>query len=331
MQSELDAEYVHLGRGSFELPARDLLPPLERYAHLAIDGEERLVGYVEASHGCVHRCRHCPVPAVYDGRIRIVGQDVVLADIARLVAIGARHITFGDPDFLNGVRHSLRIVRAMHARFPDLTFDCTTKVEHILEHERVWEELAGAGCLFVVSALEGVNDEILERLDKGHTTEQASRAIALLRAHGIEIRPSFLPYTPWTTLDDVLDILDFVAEHDLIGNVDPVQYTIRLLLPEGSLLLDHPELDAHLGPYDPELLTYTWTAADRKTDRLQVRLAALVAQSVAAGEPIATIFSRVRAAACEAAGRADGPARRPEPVLCGSVEARPRLTEPWFC
>ena len=105
---------VQLGRGSFELPARDLLPPLERYAHLAIDGEERLVGYVEASHGCVHRCRHCPVPAVYDGRIRIVGQDVVLADIARLVAIGARHITFGDPDFLNGVRHSLRIVRAMH-------------------------------------------------------------------------------------------------------------------------------------------------------------------------------------------------------------------------
>ena len=322
---------VHLGRGSFELPARDLLPPLERYAHLAIEGEERLVGYVEASHGCVHRCRHCPVPTVYDGRIRIVGQDVVLADIARLVAIGARHITLGDPDFLNGVRHSLRIVRAMHERFPDLTFDCTTKVEHILEHERVWEELAGAGCLFVVSALEGVNDEILERLDKGHTTEQASRAIALLRAHRIEIRPSFLPFTPWTTLDDVLDILDFVAEHDLIGNVDPVQYTIRLLLPEGSLLLDHPELEAHLGPYDPELLTYTWAAADRKTDRLQARLAALVGQSVAAGEPIATMFSRVRAAAYEAAGRADGPARRPEPVLCGSVEGRPRLTEPWFC
>ena len=255
----------------------------------------------------------------------------MLADIARLVAIGARHITFGDPDFLNGVRHSLRIVRAMHERFPDLTFDCTTKVEHILEHERVWEELAGAGCLFLVSALEGVNDEILERLDKGHTTEQASRAIALLRAHGIEIRPSFLPFTPWTTLDDVLDILDFVAEHDLIGNVDPVQYTIRLLLPEGSLLLDHPELEAHLGPYDPELLTYTWTAADPKTDRLQARLAALVGQSVAAGEPIATLFSRVRAAAYEAAGRADGPARKPEPVLCGSAEARPRLTEPWFC
>ena len=180
------------------LGSRHALPPLERYAHLALDGQERPVGYVEASHGCVHKCAHCPLPVIYDGRIRIVEGDVVLADIEQLVEMGARHITFGDPDFLNGVTHSLRVVRAMHERFPDLTFDCTTKVEHILEHAQVWPELAANGCLFVVSALECVNDEILARLDKGHSTEEASHAIALLREHGIEIRPSFLPFTPWT-------------------------------------------------------------------------------------------------------------------------------------
>jgi radical SAM superfamily enzyme YgiQ (UPF0313 family) len=194
-----DESLIQLGRGEFELPARDLLPPLERYAHLALGGDERLVGYVEASHGCVHRCRHCPVPPVYDGRIRIVGADTVMRDIARLVELGARHITFGDPDFLNGRRHSLRVVQAMHERFPDLTFDCTTKVEHILRDAELWPALAAAGCLFVVSALESVNDEILEWLDKGHTTEEAARAIALLREHGIEMRPSWMPFTPWTT------------------------------------------------------------------------------------------------------------------------------------
>jgi hypothetical protein len=69
-----DAErpIIHLQRGTFDPPARELLPGLERYACLAVGGEERLVGYVEASHGCVHRCRHCPVPTVYDGRIRVV-------------------------------------------------------------------------------------------------------------------------------------------------------------------------------------------------------------------------------------------------------------------
>jgi radical SAM superfamily enzyme YgiQ (UPF0313 family) len=325
--ADADAPIVRLERASFLAPARDLLPPLQRYARLAIDGEERLVGYVEASHGCVHKCRHCPVPVIYDGRIRIVQEDVVLEDIGRLVESGARHITFGDPDFLNGIRHSLRIVRAMHEQFPDLTFDCTTKVEHILEYPHIWEELAAAGCLFVVSALEGVNDEILERLDKGHTTEQAAEAIALLRLRGVEVRPSFLPFTPWTSLNDVADIVDFVAKHDLIGNVDPIQFAIRLLLPEGSLLLHDPELRARLGPYDAERLTYTWAAPNAQIDELQQRLASLISASVASDEPIRRTFARIRDQVYESAGRP----RPSEPLPAGSTEGRPRLTEPWFC
>ena len=322
-----DPAVVQLGRGDFAVPARELLPPLERYAHLAADGEERPVGYVEASHGCVHRCRHCPVPVIYDGRIRIVAAETVLDDIARLVEVGARHITFGDPDFLNGRRHSLAIVQRFHERFPDLTFDCTTKVEHILENAAVWPELKARGCLFVVSALESVNDAILERLDKGHTTRDAVEAIELLRAQDIEMRPSFLPFTPWTTLDDVIELLDFVAEQRLIGNVDPVQYSVRLLLPEGSLLLDQPDIQPHLGGYDAERLTYEWRAEDPRVDALQLRLAEIVERSATSGEPVSTTYMKVRTAALEAANRrVEGPL-----IMAGSVEGRPRLTEPWFC
>jgi len=318
---------IQLGRGGFRRPARRLLPPLEEYAHLALDGEERLVGYVEASHGCVHRCRHCPVPTVYDGRIRIVELETVIEDVAQLVSAGARHITFGDPDFLNGRRHSLAVAAAVHERFPDLTFDCTIKVEHVLEHADVWPALREAGCLFVVCALESVNEDILERLDKGHTVQEARAAIALLREHGIEVRPSWMPFTPWTTLEDLVELMDFVVEEDLIANVDPVQYAIRLLLPEGSLLLEHPDLQPHLGPYDAEGLGYTWTAADPRVDRLQARLSALVAE--AGDAPTATTFSRVRRAVLEAAGRPGIDEREAIPI--GSVEGRPRLTEPWFC
>jgi hypothetical protein len=243
--------------------------------------------------------------------------------------MGARHITFGDPDFLNGWRHSLAIVRALHERRPELTFDCTTKVEHVLEHAGVWEEMAASGCLFVVSALESVNDEILVRLDKGHTTAEAVLAIDLLREHGIETRPSFMPFTPWTTPRDVLEIVDFVAAHDLVANVDAVQYTIRLLVPEGSLLLEREDLREHLGPYEAERLSYPWRSADPAADRLQGRLSALVEQSAAALEATGVTFARIRAAVREATGAAGGP--EPEAITMGSTEGRPRLTEPWFC
>jgi radical SAM superfamily enzyme YgiQ (UPF0313 family) len=327
-------QVVHLGRGGFQLPARHLLPSLDRYARLSHAGTERVVGYTEASHGCVFRCRHCPVPTVYDGRTRIVSGDVVAGDIDQLVAAGAEHITFGDPDFLGGAQHALRVVRALHQRHPGITFDVTTKVELVLRHRPIWAELAEAGCLFVVSAVETLDDAILDRLDKGHTAADAAEAVEVLRAHGIELRPSLMPFTPWTTLDGLVELVDFVAEHDLVGNVDPVHYTIRLLLPEGSLLTDHPDLAPHLDRYDPEMLGWRWSAADPRVDRLQQELAALVEDHVARGEPIATTYLAVRQAVRRAAGLPTGD---DDPGLAAARRAaargadRPRLTEPWFC
>lgn len=319
---------IDLRRQPFHLPDRKGLPPLRRYAHLALGGEERLVGYVEASHGCAHRCRHCPVPVVYDGRTRRVPMDVVLDDVAQLVGKGARHITFGDPDFLNRWAHSMHVVSELHVRFPELTYDVTTKVEHVLKHSDLLGDLAGTGCLFVVSAYECVNDDILRFIDKGHTAAEAAEATSLLRLHGIEPRPSWLPFMPWTTVEDVADILEFVIRHDLIGNVDPVQYTIKLLIPQGSLMLDVPELEPYLGPYDASNLTYTWRAADGRTVGLQRRLAELVEAEQRQEKTVTEIFCDVRDAVLEAAGRR---ANDREPIPATSTEGRPRLTEPWFC
>lgn len=325
---------VQLHRSEGRVPVRELLAELGRYTRLAVAGEERLVGSVAASRGCAHRCRHCPVPVVYDGRTRLVGVEPVVEDVAQLVAMGARHLTFGDPDFLNGPHHSLRVVRAVHQAFPELTFDCTVKVEHILRHQDLWAEMASAGCLFVVSALESVNDDILARLDKGHTAVEAAQAVAVLRQHGIDLRPSLLPFTPWTTMADMVDLMDFVALHDLVGSVDPVHYSIRLLLPEGSLLLDRPDVRTHLGPYDPAQLTWTWKPVDPALDDLQASLAAIAEQAAADGAPLGATYLEIRRAVLAAAtGTAAGGAGGIPlvPVSTGPTEDRPRLTEAWFC
>jgi hypothetical protein len=315
---------VQLGRATARTggpaPARDLLPDLDRYARLAIHGEHRLVGSVEASRGCAHRCRHCPVPVVYDGRVRVADEDAVLADISELVGAGAQHINFGDPDFLNAPRHAMRVVRALHERHPDVTFDCTTKVEHVLEHRSLFGELGASGCVFVVSAFESVNDETLARLDKGHTAADAALAVRILRDDDIDVRPSFLPFTPWTTHDDMVQLLDFIAEHELVANVDPVQYTIRLLLPADSLLLTFPDLAPYLHAWDASRLTYTWSSADPSMDDLQRELASLVERSVERGDAITDTYAAVRAAVGA------------PPVDLGDVVTdRPHLTESWFC
>ena len=213
----------------------------------------------------------------------------------------------------------MKIVEMVHQRFPEITFDVTAKVSHLLRYRSLIPLLAEQGCLFVVSAFECVNDDILRYLDKGHTAADAARATELLRGQGIEVRPSWLPFTPWTTVEDVMDILDFVVDNDLAGNVDPVQYTIRLLIPEGSLMLRVPEIEPYLGPYDADNLTYTWRAADERTVALQNDLTQLVAS-----DQSSDIFAKVYRTVLDAAGDS-----RPVPKF--TAVAAPRLTEPWFC
>ena len=324
------APSVDLERHATRMPARKLLPPITEYTRLAVDGMEHPVGYVETTRGCVHTCRHCPVPIIYKGRIRIIDADVVLADIDQLVDQGAKHITFADPDFLNGVRHSMEIVRRLHRRHPHLTFDATVKVEHILEHVGLWDEFRNAGCLFVVSAFESVSENILRILDKGHTAADAVAAIHLLRRHGIEIRPSWMPFTPWTSPQDVRGILHFVRENDLIPNVDPVQYTIRLLVPHGSLLLNHPDMRPHLLDYDHQRLSYRWEPDDPRSDLLQLQLADIVEHGITTEASDLDTFGRLWDVVHQAAPLSTDHGT-PEFSSTASALARPRLTEPWFC
>ncbi|MCH6557442.1 MAG: B12-binding domain-containing radical SAM protein [Nitrospirae bacterium] len=314
---------------SVPLPSRDRLPMLEKYARLERDGEQRVVGYVEASRGCLHHCLHCPIVPVYHGRFFLIPEESVLEDIRRLVKSGATHITFGDPDFLNGPGHSLSILRAMHAEFPHLTFDFTAKIEHILKRRALFPDLATLGCVFVVSAVESFSDAVLARLEKGHTRADALAGVDIVRSAGITLRPSLVAFTPWTTLEDYLEMFEIVEAEDLIDAVDPVQYSIRLLLPPGSALLAKPEVKRFLEPLDQENFQYRWTHPDPRMDALHQSVTAAVEATAGTDEDPAVTFDRLRGLACAVADRQPA-----DSVLSNRGPARrrlPRLTESWFC
>ncbi len=259
---------VSLAKQRFVVPDRAGLPPLGAYAQLVTVGGTRRVGYTEASRGCRHLCRHCPVVPVYNGVFRVVQQDVVLEDIRRQVAAGAEHITFGDPDFFNGPGHAMAIVEGLHGEWPELTYDATIKVEHLLQHRDLLPRLRATGCVFVTSAVESLDDAVLERLAKGHTRANFEESLELMRAAGLPMAPTFIPFTPWTTRQSYREFLRGLVELGLAEQVSPIQMAIRLLIPEGSLLLKLPEVRGLIHPFDPRGLCYPWQNADPSIDRL---------------------------------------------------------------
>jgi radical SAM superfamily enzyme YgiQ (UPF0313 family) len=327
--AEAPQSTISLARQDFLVPDRSSLPPLSAYAYLTIDGERQTVGYTEASRGCKHLCRHCPIVPVYGGRFRIVGRDIVLADIRQQVEAGAQHITFGDPDFLNGPKHALAIVEALHDEFPELTYDATIKIEHLLKHAAVLDTLRETGCVLITSAVEAVDNETLEIYDKNHTREDFIAAVDLLRRAGIPLNATFVTFSPWTTLDSYLDLLALIAELGLVPNVTPVQYAIRLLIPEGSRLLELDSARDLVGPFDEEALYYPWAHPDSRVDKLYEDVRDAVQKGQAADETREAIYRRV----WDTAVRARGEERRPPPDTAVDVAQPtvPLLSEPWYC
>ena len=343
-ESGLGESGVSLARQTFRVPRREGLPALERYARLRVaPGEERIVGTTEATRGCKHLCRHCPIVPVYKGAFRVVGREVVLEDIRRQVAAGAQHITFADPDFLNGPAHGMAIARALHGEFPGLTYDVTIKVEHLLRHAELLPELRETGALIVTSAFESTEDTVLERLDKRHTRADLFRAVDLVRGAGLNLNPTFVPFTPWSTAAGYLDLLNFLAASGLMDATAPVQLAIRLLIPAHSELLTLPETRALVGAFDEETLAYPWAHPDPALDTLAENAMAIVMESQDQDGPEdrRAVFSRLLAMAGEAAREtaeeaqiekiADIVPPFPLPPSEALPPFAPHMTEAWYC
>jgi radical SAM superfamily enzyme YgiQ (UPF0313 family) len=318
---------VSLERLAFEVPDRSELPAIDKYAHLIVPGGGfRLVGSTEASRGCKHLCRHCPIVPVYKGVFRIVSRDVVMQDIRNQVAAGAQHISFGDPDFFNGIRHATELVEEFHREFPNVTYDVTIKIEHLRKYEAHLPTLRDTGCIFVISAVEYLDDEVLRALDKGHTREDFLHVVRTFREIGMVLHPTFVPFTQWTTMESYLDLLRAIRAEFLTENVAPIQLGIRLLIPEGSRLLELEEVRRNIGGFDPESLFYPWKHSDARIDVLSEMVQAIAAEGDRRKESRSVVFERIWKAAHAAAGL-DAPALH----LSQQPTAIPFLSEPWYC
>ena len=312
---------------AYQLPQRGDLPGLEHYAQLKIgDRDVRRCGFVETTRGCKHTCRHCPVVPVYDGRFRVIPRELVLADIEQQVDRGATHISFGDPDFFNGPGHATAIVGMMHERYPALTFDATIKIEHLLKHGALLKELRQSGCLFITTAVESLNDHVLRRLDKGHSREDFLAAVGLLRECEIAMHPTFIPFNPWEGLEDYRHLLALLAEHELAGDVAPIQLAIRLLIPDGSLLMSLPEIRSVSGAYDADSFGYPWRHPDERMDKLQLQVQERVEKDLAGKIHRRETFRGIWHLVHEALGE-----ETPELRLPNTARPVVELSEQWYC
>ena len=222
----------------------------------------------------------------------------------------------------------MTIVKALHAEFPNVTYDATIKVEHLLKQAELLPILKDTGCLFITTAVESVEEEILHLLDKGHSQEDFKRAADLVQNAGLTLSPTFVPFTPWTTKEGFLHLLETLAELNLIENVAPIQLAIRLLIPNRSYLLELPEMQPHLQGYDQEALSYKWRNPDESVEALCIEVQEIVEASARDSLSRQKTFAEIYEVTLAACGRTNqaSPDFSTLPTM-----AIPSMSEPWFC
>ena len=214
------------------------------------------------------------------------------------------------------------LVEALHREWPKLSYDATIKVEHLLKHRNLLPDLRRTGCALITTAVESLDDAVLPKLAKGHTREDFLEALRLTRAVEIPLSPTFIPFTPWTTLSGYATFLRELAELRLAEQIAPVQLSIRLLIPQGSLLLELPEVSSIVGPFDAASLSYPWKNADSRVDDLSRGINDAVRSGEKRRASRGEIFREI--ARLASAGEW---AEAPLP----SRATIPYLTEPWYC
>ena len=260
------------------VPDRTILPSITDYSHI-VDGSNNLIaGSVETTYGCKHECTHCPVPIEFKGMFKTFGTEKIITDVTNQVEEGAKHISFNDPDFFNGPKHALKILQLLNEKHPSITYDSTIKVEHILKYPDYFQELKNLNMLFVISAFETTNDHVLNILQKNHSFNDLNKAVELSLENNIDIRPTWMPFSPWTEQNDLISIIKLIENYKLRETVDPIQLTIKLLVPKNSLILKKPEMKEYLLDYDPASFSYAWQYKFPNIDNIQNELFTYVLQ-----------------------------------------------------
>ena len=257
----------YLSRDHLRLLDRSLAPPITKYPQpqaTKLLGAKANVGGLESTRGCRHKCTYCSVFAAYDGKVIIGSRNTIEADVGQLVDEGMTHLTFMDAEFFNAKRKSIALLERLHSQFPRLTYDFTTRVDHLCDSRDLLSHFANLGVRFITSALEFPKQEVLDAIAKETTVKDIEAAIAYVRYAGIKLNPTFIMYNPWIDFDDIERFFEFISDQDLDEVVDPIQYETRLHLYKGSPLITLPSIQELM--LEEHEFHYHWKHRDSRVD-----------------------------------------------------------------
>jgi|GEM_PF-143296 len=164
---------------------------------------------IQTGWGCPHDCSYCLAPQVSGRTLRCRSPESVVTEIRECVEVHRIRDFYFWADTFTLNRHW--VVAFCHALLDSglrVEWGCNSRVDTVdLETLRLMRR---AGCWIVGFGVESGSDDILERIGKGATVEQARRAVRMCREAGIRPYAFFMLGFPWETEQTAAQTLELI-------------------------------------------------------------------------------------------------------------------------
>lgn len=162
-------------------------------------------GSVFAVRGCPYNCFFCGSRKVWSREVRFRSPEHVVREIQGLQKMGLKSIYFEDDIFGVNKKYINDLCKAFITHCPELKWGCELHVK--LVDEETISLMKRAGCYLIVVGIESGNNDILKKMRKNFTIDEALSACKIIKKHGIDLGAFFMigfPQETEATLDDTV-------------------------------------------------------------------------------------------------------------------------------
>jgi anaerobic magnesium-protoporphyrin IX monomethyl ester cyclase len=173
-----------------ELPVPDRTRlNLDAYKGFSTPGIFKKSTVLFTSRGCPFNCDFCAAKHIHGRRYRFRSIESLRKELNEIRTLGFHHVTIDDDSFTVKRDRTLEFCDMMVEEFPDMTFDCDSRVDAV--DAELLHAMKRAGCIKIAFGVESGSPRLLKQICKQIRVEQAIEAFDLSRREGIETQAFF--------------------------------------------------------------------------------------------------------------------------------------------
>ncbi len=189
------------------LPARHLL---NNRLYIRPDTGEMMTS-IQTNRGCPARCVYCLVRTVSGGKILARSPESIANEMQNCKEqFGIRNFYFRADTFTWDKEWMIKVCQSIIDKRLEVNWVCNSRVDTIDEERLKW--LKKAGCWMIGFGIESGDQDILNKMKKGTTLQQAIDAVEMCRKFCIKTYLFWVLGLPWETEETIKKTMKFAKK-----------------------------------------------------------------------------------------------------------------------